>query len=52
MHHYLPNSTKNQKMSPLLTDFDENLSVYRAYQSEENQVSSAGDTRVSKLAVL
>jgi len=39
-------------MSPLLTDFDENLSVYRAYQSEENQVSSAGDTRVSKLAVL
>jgi len=28
MGHSLPNSTNNPKMSPLDTDFDENLSAY------------------------
>ena len=42
-HCSLPNSTKNQKLSPLVTDFDENLSAYRADHSERN------DTNLSKI---
>jgi len=42
----LPNSTKNYKMTPLVTEFHENLSAYRASHSEQN------DTNLSKIRLV
>jgi len=58
MGHSLSNNTKNQKMSPPATDFDENFYqlIEKIIQRKmipflANLVSGSEDTKVGKLAV-